>query len=104
MQGCSSIDSSLAFNNIIPDILVSKLSDLDLTLPTCPRIKEFLTNRLKIVKLASSSPPPSRSASSLHKANTIIKFADDTTVVSLISRGEESAYRDDVQKNEGTHH
>ncbi len=33
-----------------------------------------------------------------HASNTIIKFADDTTVVGLISGGEESAYRDEVEQ------
>lgn len=31
-----------------------------------------------------------------HSTNTIIKFADDTTVVGLISNGDESAYREEV--------
>lgn len=31
-------------------------------------------------------------------SNIIIKFADDTTVVGLIQGGDESAYRNDVQK------
>ena len=33
-----------------------------------------------------------------HPTNTIIKFADDTTVIGLISEDDESAYRDEVQK------
>ncbi|XP_072547004.1 uncharacterized protein [Salminus brasiliensis] len=33
----------------------------------------------------------------INKSNTIIKFADDTTVVGLISGGDETAYRDEVQ-------
>ena len=31
-----------------------------------------------------------------HPSNTMVKFADDTTVVGLISKGNESAYRDEV--------
>lgn len=31
-----------------------------------------------------------------HSTNTIIKFADDTTVVGLIHNGDESACRDEV--------
>ena len=34
----------------------------------------------------------------VHSTNTIIKFADDTTVVGLISGGDEFAYRDEVLK------
>ena len=33
-----------------------------------------------------------------HPTNTIIKFADDTTVIGLISLDDESAYRDEVKK------
>lgn len=33
-----------------------------------------------------------------HKSNAIIKFADDTTVVELISGGDEAAYREEVQR------
>ncbi|KAF7640528.1 hypothetical protein LDENG_00045210, partial [Lucifuga dentata] len=32
-----------------------------------------------------------------HPSNSIIKFADDTTVVGLISGGDESAYRNEVE-------
>ena len=31
-----------------------------------------------------------------HDSNTIIKFADDTTVVGLITNNEKTAYREDV--------
>ena len=33
-----------------------------------------------------------------HPTNSIIKFADDTTVVGLIKDGDEAAYRDEVQR------
>lgn len=33
-----------------------------------------------------------------HDTNIIIKFADDSTVVGLITRGNEYAYREEVQK------
>lgn len=33
-----------------------------------------------------------------HHCNTIVKFADDTTVVGLISEGNETAYRDEVER------
>ena len=33
-----------------------------------------------------------------HQSNTIIKFADDTTVVGLISGGDETAYRVEVER------
>ncbi|KAK3518456.1 hypothetical protein QTP70_000643 [Hemibagrus guttatus] len=34
----------------------------------------------------------------MHSLNHIVKFADDTTVVGLISKNEESAYREEVQR------
>ena len=36
-----------------------------------------------------------------HASNTTIKFADDTTVVGLISEGDESAYRNEVEQLTG---
>lgn len=35
---------------------------------------------------------------SIHPGNTIVKFADDMTVVGLITRGNESVYRDEIQR------
>uniref|UniRef100_A0AAQ6IK40 Alkylated DNA repair protein AlkB homologue 8 N-terminal domain-containing protein n=1 Tax=Anabas testudineus TaxID=64144 RepID=A0AAQ6IK40_ANATE len=35
---------------------------------------------------------------STHPDNVVIKFADDTTVVGLISGGDETAYRDEIQR------
>ncbi|KAJ8375384.1 hypothetical protein SKAU_G00059640 [Synaphobranchus kaupii] len=37
--------------------------------------------------------------SAAHPSNSIIKFADDTTVVGCISRGDETAYRDEDLQN-----
>ncbi|KAK3559815.1 hypothetical protein QTP86_020990, partial [Hemibagrus guttatus] len=34
----------------------------------------------------------------MHSSNHIVKFADDTTVVGLISKNDESAYREEVQR------
>ena len=33
-----------------------------------------------------------------HTTNTIVKFADDTTVVGLITKGDEANYREEVQR------
>ena len=38
----------------------------------------------------------------LHDTNSIIKFADDTTVVGLITNNDESVYREDVSELSGT--
>ena len=113
------IDYSSAFNIIILAILVSKLSDLGLNPLTCSWISDFLTNRPQKVKLGphfssthtlSTGSPQGCVLSPLlyslytfdcshtHPSNTIVKFADDTTVVGLISEGDESAYRDEILK------
>ena len=113
------IDYSSAFNTIIPDILVRKLLDLHLPPPTCAWIKDFLSNRPQTVKLGphrstslslSTGSPQGCVLSPLlyslythdctpsHPSNTVIKFADDTTVVGLILKGDETAYRDEVQR------
>ena len=102
------IDYSSAFNTIIPDILVTKLSNLGLPTPTCSWIKDFLTNRPQTVKLgphlsstrtlSTGSPQGcvlspllyslyTHDCSPAHPENNIVKFADDTTVVGLITGG-----------------
>ncbi len=113
------IDYSSAFNSIIPDILIRKLLHLGFSAHLCNWIMDFLTNRPQCVKLGihrSSSLTLSTGSpqgcvlspllyclytfdcTSTHFSNHIIKFADDTTVIGLISGNEESAYRDEVWK------
>ncbi|KAF7662859.1 hypothetical protein LDENG_00225120 [Lucifuga dentata] len=103
------IDYSSAFNTIIPDILVDKLTDLDSPPPHCAWIKDFLTDRPQSVKvgplcsstlmLSTSFPQGyTHDCTLIHPTNTIIKFADDTTVVGLITGEDEMAYREEVQK------
>ncbi|KAK3539814.1 hypothetical protein QTP70_013300 [Hemibagrus guttatus] len=71
------IDFSSAFNTIIPQHLIEKLSLLGLNTSLCNWILDFLTGR--------------------PHSNHIVKFADDTTVVGLISKNDELAYREEVQ-------
>ena len=84
---------------------------------TCMWIKSFLSDRSQRVRLGrhtstslslSTGSPQGCVLSPLlytlythnctpaHRSNTMVKFADDTTVVGLISNGNESAYRDEV--------
>ncbi|KAF7643445.1 hypothetical protein LDENG_00239250 [Lucifuga dentata] len=112
------VDYSSAFNTIIPDILINQLSALGLPSLTCRWIKDFLTNCPQIVRvgshlsstitLSTSSPQGcvlspllyslyTYDCSPAFSTNSIIKFADDTTVIGLISGGDESAYRQEVQ-------
>ncbi|KAK3508016.1 hypothetical protein QTP70_010145 [Hemibagrus guttatus] len=66
------IDFSSAFNTIIPQHLIEKLSLLGLNTSVCNWVLDFLTGRPQ--------------------------FADDTTVVRLIIKNDESAYREEVQR------
>ena len=112
------VDFSSAFNTIIPGILVEKLTRLGFPASTCAWILDFLTNRPQTVRigpycsstitLSTGSPQGcvlspllyslyTHDCIPIHSSNSIIKFADDTTVVGLISGGDESAYRDEVQ-------
>lgn len=113
------VDYSSAFNTIIPDILITKLVTLGLPTLTCTWIKDFLTNRPQSVRLgphlsstrtlSTGSPQGcvlspllyclyTYDCSPVHGDNMIVKFADDTTVVGLISDGDETAYRGEVQR------
>ena len=111
------IDYSSAFNTIIPSKLYMKLTDLGLCCQLCNWIYDFLSDRTQTVRVGNlvSSPlvintgaPQGCVLSPLlyslytydckprYDSNIIIKFADDTTVIGLISDDDESAYRDDV--------
>ncbi len=113
------IDYSSAFNTIVPDILIRKLLHLGLSSNICSWTLDFLTNRPQSVKLGShlsstltlsTGSPQGCVLSPLlyslythdcvpaHVSNSIIKFADDTTIVGLILGDDESAYRDEVQQ------
>ncbi|KAK3572653.1 hypothetical protein QTP86_001631 [Hemibagrus guttatus] len=101
------IDFSSAFNTIIPQYLTEKLSLLGINTSLCNWILDFLTGRLQSVWIGnstSSATTPNTGApqgcvlSPLLFTNHIIKFTDDTTVVSLISKNDKSAYREEVQR------
>ncbi|KAK3546210.1 hypothetical protein QTP70_025211 [Hemibagrus guttatus] len=68
------VDFSSAFNTIVPHKLVDKLNNLGLTITLCSWILDFLANKPQNVR-----------------------FADDTTVVGLISGNDETHYREEVQ-------
>ena len=110
------IDYSSAFNTIIPAKL-PKLTDLGLNSHLCNWILDFLTSRPQVVKVGNSfsstltlstGAPQGCVLSPLlyslythdcvakHTSNIIFKFADDTTILGLITDGDETAYRDEV--------
>ena len=108
------MDFSSAFNTIIPALLQDKLSQLSVPDSTCRWITDFLSDRRQHVKLgkrvfdsqiiSTGSPQGcvlspllfslyTNSCTSSHQSVKLLKFADDTTLIGLISGGDESAYR-----------
>lgn len=112
------VDYSSAFNTVIPYKLVQKLSNLGFGSSLCSWILDFLSNRPQSVRMGEHtsstlilntgtpqgcvlSPilysPFTHDCSTIHSTNTIVKFADDTTLIGLISDCDETAYREEVQ-------
>ncbi|KAI3352556.1 hypothetical protein L3Q82_005204 [Scortum barcoo] len=69
-----------SFNTVIPSKLITKLGDLGISNPLRYWIMDFLTNRPQHVR-------------PMYGSNSITKFADDITVIGLISDNDESHYR-----------
>ncbi|KAK3574354.1 hypothetical protein QTP86_005145 [Hemibagrus guttatus] len=113
------IDFSSAFNTIIPQHLIEKLSLLGLNTSLCNCILDFLTGRPQsvrirnsfssIITLSTGAPQGcvlspllftllTHNCAAMHSSNHIVKFADDTIVVGLISKNDRSAYRQEVQR------
>ncbi len=111
------IDFSSAFNTIIPQQLINKLNLLGLNNSLCNWILDFLTRRPQSVRVGlntssttilSTGAPQGCVLSPLlftmlthdctakFSSNHIIKFADDTSVVDLISNNDEMHYREEV--------
>ncbi len=116
------IDFSSAFNTIIPQQLINKLNLLGLNNSLCNWILDFLTGRPQSVRVGhntsstttlSTGAPQGCVLSPLlftllthdctakFSSNHIIKFADDTTVVGLISNNDETHYREEVAQLAG---
>ncbi len=112
------MDYSSAFNTISPIKLVNKLQTLGLGVLLCHWIESFLCNRPHHVRfdhhcsqniIVSTEVPQgcvlssalyslfTYDCTSSHNSNTLIKFADDTTIVGLITGNNETAYREEVQ-------
>ncbi len=111
------IDFSSAFNTIIPQQLINKLNLLGLNNSLCNWILDILTGRSQSVRVGHntsstttlSTGAPQRcvlsprlftllthDCTAKFSSNHIIKFADDTTVVGLISNNDETHYREEV--------
>ncbi|KAL0158529.1 hypothetical protein M9458_046605, partial [Cirrhinus mrigala] len=113
------VDFSSAFNTIIPNLLLQKLTQLSVPTSICQWITSFLTDRQQLVKLGkfssctrtiSTGAPQGCVLSPLlfslytndcapkDPSVKLLKFADDTTVIGLIQDGDESAYRQEVKE------
>ncbi len=111
------IDFSSAFNTIIPQQFINKLNLLGLNNSLCNWILDFLTGRPQSVcvghntssttTLSTGAPQGcvlspllftllTHDCTAKFSSNHIIKFADDTTVVGLISNNDETHYREEV--------
>ncbi|KAI5611083.1 hypothetical protein C0J50_9265 [Silurus asotus] len=109
---------SSAFNTIIPSKLTAKLVDLGINTSTCNWVMDFLTNRPQQVRSGSicsntitlnTGVPQgcvlnpflyslfTSDCRPVNGSNSIIKFADDTTVIGLITNNDETAYREEIQ-------
>lgn len=112
------IDYSSAFNTIIPTTLFDKFQLMGINQSLCHWILNFLSDRRQVVKIGNlfsksstlnTGAPQGCVLSPLlyslytndcvsHSDNVkIFKYADDTTVVGLISNNCESSYRSEVE-------
>ncbi|KAI3356656.1 hypothetical protein L3Q82_003290 [Scortum barcoo] len=108
------VDFSSAFNTVIPSKLITKLGDLGISTPLRYWIMDFLTNRPQHVRsghncssnitLNTGAPQGcvlspliyslfTHDCRPMYGSNSITKFADDITVIGLISDNHESHYR-----------
>src|SRR4029434_8565879 len=109
---------SMQLNSIVPAKLYPKLRSLGLKTSLCNWILDFLTSRPQVVRmgnltsssltLSTGSPQGcilcpllyslyTQDCVATHSYNIILKFADDTTILGLISNNDETAYRDEVR-------
>ena len=91
------IDYSSAFNTTIPSKLVIKLEALGLNPALCNWVLDFLTGRTLVVKVGNNTSTSlilNTGAPQGWGPNSIIKFADDTTVVGLITNNDETVYEE----------
>ncbi|KAK1788819.1 hypothetical protein P4O66_002629 [Electrophorus voltai] len=112
------VDYSSAFNTIIPSLLTTKLEDLGLHTSLCDWISNFLTDRPQSVRvgncvsstltLSTGAPQGCLLSPLLYSLYTynctatcsstiIVKFADDTVVMGLISNNDERAYLEEIK-------
>ncbi len=110
---------SSAFNTIVPDLLLDKLTQLSVPTSVCQWIISFLTDRQQLVRLGqytsstrtiSTGAPQgcvlsqllfslyTNDCTSKDPSVKLLKFSDDTRDISPINDGDESAYRQEVKE------
>ncbi len=110
---------SSAFNTIVPTKLAVKLSDLGLNTSLCDWIQDFLTARPQVVKVGQFTSNSitlnigapqgcvlshllyslyTHDCVSSHSCTSIVKFADNTVVLGLVSNNDEAAYMHEVER------
>ena len=99
------IDYSSAFNTIVPTKFITKLRTLGHNISLCKRVG----NNTSATLILNTGAPQgcmlcpflyslfTYNCVAKHDSNTIIKFADYTTVVGLITGNDETAYREEVR-------
>ncbi|KAM9834861.1 protein ABHD18 isoform 1-T3 [Syngnathus typhle] len=111
------VDFSSAFNTIVPKRLISKLDKLGLSTYLCNWLLDFLCQRPQVLRvgdkisasitLSTGAPQGcvlspllftllTHDCTATYSDNRIVKFADDTTLVGLITEGDETQYRLEV--------
>ncbi|KAF7662781.1 hypothetical protein LDENG_00226140, partial [Lucifuga dentata] len=108
---------SSAFNTIVPELLVEKLVERNISTSICQWISSFLSNWKQHVKVGNLLSYPlflstgvpqgcvlspllfaiyTNECTSHCLSVKLLKFADDTTMVGLISNRDETTYREEV--------
>ena len=112
------MDYSCAFNTIVPSKLIIKLGALGLNPTLSKWVLYILMDRHKAVKVGNNTFTMlvlktgasqvcmlgtllyslfAHDSVATHTSNSIIKFAEDTTVIGLITNNDETVYREEVR-------
>ncbi|XP_063775362.1 probable cation-transporting ATPase 13A4 [Pseudophryne corroboree] len=105
------MDYSSAFNTVVPAVLVKKLLEIGYDTAICNWLSDFLTDHPQTVRLGSDLSSElvlnvrvlspflyslyTSDCESNSETISVIKFADDNTLVGLITGGDESSYREE---------